>query len=100
MVALLFPCTSLMRATCAPATTLPDWSTTRPVTLPVVTCAGAEFNNRAKPMTIPAEMLQIFRFIVPLPLCYVARYPGPTLADVREVITIDQPLTREPVGFD
>ena len=41
-------------------------SMTRPVTVPVVTCAIAELDSRAKPMTIPAEMLQIFRFIVPL----------------------------------
>ena len=65
MVALLFPCTSLMRATCAPGTTLPDASTTRPVTLPVVTCAGAESASRNKATTRPTEkMLRLTRIIL------------------------------------
>jgi hypothetical protein len=43
-----------------------------------VTCATPELDSRAKPMTIPAEMLQMFRFIVPLFFSFVGGLPDTT----------------------
>src|SRR5581483_70141 len=73
------PWTSLIRVTIAPGTTPPDESMTRPVRLPVVTCADAESASRNKATTRPTKnLLRAARIILPSPLCSAVYAKTPT----------------------
>src|SRR5579864_4341061 len=69
-------CDSLIRTTCAPGITAPDGSTTRPVTLPVVTCASAA-GTASKKTSIVGDTLRIFKtpFFLPFGDASRSDYP-------------------------